>query len=34
MSAERIFWPLTVFLLTMMLALQGVSILEESQTYD
>ena len=34
MSAERIFWPVTVFLLTIMLTLQGVSILQESQTYD
>src|SRR6266540_2067338 len=34
MSAERIFWPATVFLLTILLALQGISILQESQTYD
>src|SRR6267378_3468630 len=34
MSAEKIFWPATVFLLTILLALQGISILQESQTYD
>jgi hypothetical protein len=34
MSTERIFWSATVLLLTLLLTLQGVSIRQESQTYD
>ena len=33
-TAERIFWPATVFLLAILLTAQGVSIRQESQTYD
>jgi hypothetical protein len=34
MTGERIFWPVTVFLLAAMLAAQASSMLRESQIYD
>ena len=34
MTGERIFWPVTVFLLDLLTAAQVVSILQECQTYD